>query len=1142
MNKFLKQLVIRVSAVGCLLFHLGVSSAQTYYVSSLTGNDRNAGTSRETALKTIDEVNRRLQEGLLPGSKLLFERGGIYYGSIRIPSSVRGIVDYPITFGPYGEGDMPVISGAKQISNWEQTGNNTWKASVSSHPENIDILFINGKKYYPARYPNRGYRTVTNRYSNGLQDNTLKFPDGYWNGATIAFKMNDWEIYRDTVNYSYSDGRIDKIGRNSSQTPGAGWGYFFQNHINALDTIGEYVYDKRAGTLTLCTNKNPKDQLIEYMDTDYGVRINYSGSNSQNGHIHIEGLCFQHYKSSAIYAIEGKNLIIRQNVIRNTRNGIYIALVDNCQILGNTISDVECNGLTLGNVKNSRIHNNTICRVAISLDGGQNGIENSYGILMSTPASATQPNDNCEITGNRIDSIGYIGIRFFFSQNLLVKNNVINYSMLSLSDGGGIYAWKSPNDDEHIDKNKPNKIIDNIVLNTIGNDDGSANKFYNVFSRFIGSQYGIYLDDDIANLVIEGNTVANSGRGIFFHGSQGNKVRNNVLFNNIVANIACADSKYNSFLNNEIKNNYIYGQNTGRFPGINIPYLIYSLSYGIDESRIASTNQVDSNYISAPFNANIGNINGSLINKNTLSTKLDFDVHSNAEPVSFAASGANSPEEFAILVYNPTPRDSAILLDHSYMSFNGMVHAGSIHLQPFTSAILFRYKNTGEPLDAPVVESHLCLAYHVPESLDLLKVDTIIWVVSPSAAGLIKSVSDNKGGRVIVEWHNYQASPVQLIYSVQMNDGSSYVSKPLTVNLEQDIERSPAPVGTSEIKDPTIPGFFTADNPAATEIEWILPSGVGILSPYDTRGNTVSVVWRQNILGTYPITYRLKNPCGEWGAESFPLYCSFSVEAPELSHNNPCAGTNTNFIARAYHGALSYQWTITPSEAGSTTSRTNTATISWSPYFSGQAIVSYTVAISTQESYSSPHTLVVVGEMPTKPTMATGADKIYLNHPVETYRATSEGIQYEWIVTPLQAAKIQNCENETASILWNTTYLGEATVAYRIMNECGWSEISYPLVVRVHKSDLFDDIPGIFTPNGDGFNDTWDIPSMHNYPDAMIRIYNRAKKLTVEFKGAQLPWNGRDFSGRLLESGYYLYQIEVQGQGIVASGYVTVLR
>ena len=86
------------------------------------------------------------------------------------------------------------------------------------------------------------------------------------------------------------------------------------------------------------------------------------------------------------------------------------------------------------------------------------------------------------------------------------------------------------------------------------------------------------------------------------------------------------------------------------------------------------------------------------------------------------------------------------------------------------------------------------------------------------------------------------------------------------------------------------------------------------------------------------------------------------------------------------------------------------------------------------------------------------------------------------------------------------------------------------------------DIPGIFTPNGDGFNDTWDISGIDQFPEATIRIYSRTKKLMVELKGAQMPWDGRDRNENLLESGYYLYQIELQKGMKIIAGYITILR
>ena len=121
---------------------------------------------------------------------------------------------------------------------------------------------------------------------------------------------------------------------------------------------------------------------------------------------------------------------------------------------------------------------------------------------------------------------------------------------------------------------------------------------------------------------------------------------------------------------------------------------------------------------------------------------------------------------------------------------------------------------------------------------------------------------------------------------------------------------------------------------------------------------------------------------------------------------------------------------------------------------------------------------------------------------------------------------------------------GSSSVTLRVIDESeneSTCTASVQLVVQIPPSDL-KDIPEIFTPNGDGFNDTWDIPEMDQYPEATIRIFNRTKRLVIELKGAQMPWDGRDRNGNLLESDYYLYQIELRRGGKVISGYVTILR
>ncbi len=79
--------------------------AETVYVSN-SGDDNNSGLSAEAPLKTLSAAFGRM---LVPGDKILLERGSTFEGEVKILSS--GTQTAPIVVGSYGEGDKPVITG-----------------------------------------------------------------------------------------------------------------------------------------------------------------------------------------------------------------------------------------------------------------------------------------------------------------------------------------------------------------------------------------------------------------------------------------------------------------------------------------------------------------------------------------------------------------------------------------------------------------------------------------------------------------------------------------------------------------------------------------------------------------------------------------------------------------------------------------------------------------------------------------------------------------------------------------------------------------------------------------------------------------------------------------------------------------------
>ena len=83
-------------------------SGTTYYVST-SGSDGNSGVSASSPWKTVAKVVA-FEPSLRQGDCVLFQRGGVWYEELKI-SNVHGSQSYPITFGNYGSGNLPVLDG-----------------------------------------------------------------------------------------------------------------------------------------------------------------------------------------------------------------------------------------------------------------------------------------------------------------------------------------------------------------------------------------------------------------------------------------------------------------------------------------------------------------------------------------------------------------------------------------------------------------------------------------------------------------------------------------------------------------------------------------------------------------------------------------------------------------------------------------------------------------------------------------------------------------------------------------------------------------------------------------------------------------------------------------------------------------------
>lgn len=69
----------------------------------------------------------------------------------------------------------------------------------------------------------------------------------------------------------------------------------------------------------------------------------------------------------------------------------------------------------------------------------------------------------------------------------------------------------------------------------------------------------------------------------------------------------------------------------------------------------------------------------------------------------------------------------------------------------------------------------------------------------------------------------------------------------------------------------------------------------------------------------------------------------------------------------------------------------------------------------------------------------------------------------------------------------------------------------------------FENVPNVFTPNGDGINDFWYIPTAMS--SERINIINRWGVKVKSLTGTE-KWDGTDFNGKNCTTGYYYFQSE----------------
>jgi len=834
-----------------------VASATDYYVSA-SGNDSANGLSSSTPWKTLSKVNAEF-ERLLPGDRILFNRGDTFYGTLIISKS--GSSAGSITIGAYGSGSNPVLSAFTVISGWTDEGNGIYSKSISveSAP---NVVTVDGVIVPMGRYPDKEWLSIDS-YSgtSSITDAALSSsPD--WDGGEVVIRKNHWVIDRNPI--ASHSGTTIYYNSASGYSPIKGFGYFIQNHLRTLTTPGEWYYN--GGKFYMYFGSaGPSGKVVRVSCLDQNVNIKLKD------HITLSNLTLEGANKSSVFISSSSYLTIQNCNISYAGNRAIDGGVNSgktsqgFKLINNNINDILNTAIILaGEFQNSLISGNNISN--ISMIPGMAGSGDGQSIAISLYGSGHT------VEYNRLTNLGFNAIDF--SGNYIkIRYNFINNWALVKDDSGGIYTsaqgsnyWAGT------------EIVGNIILNGLGAPNGVVVTDERV--------QGIYCDHHNRDILIKGNTVYNCGMGIYIKNAHEIKIHDNVLFanreNQLHANHTSAYED-SPLRNIDIRGNIMVSKS----PDVKI----VDFNTYVDEDDLRRFGTADNNYYARP-------INDANANNRTLRTTVNwYGVSSNdgyrsvSEWSSWTGQDANSSKSKVFITdvdkfrfeYNASTSNRVVSLNGSYVDVKGTKYDGSITLAPYTSAVLMVDPNPSAPPAIPAYVSseikdgapsileiryNLSLANIVPAassfSVQVNSAARSVSSVSVSGTKVLLTLSSPVayGNTVTVAYNKPSTNPLQTAAGGQ--------AASLSVQSVTNRIAAPPPAvpvyANSEIKDgapsilemtynlslanivPAASSFSVQVNSAARSVSSVSVSGTKVLLTLSSPvayGNTVTVAYNK---------------------------------------------------------------------------------------------------------------------------------------------------------------------------------------------------------------------------------------------------------------------------------------------------------
>lgn len=146
--------------------------------------------------------------------------------------------------------------------------------------------------------------------------------------------------------------------------------------------------------------------------------------------------------------------------------------------------------------------------------------------------------------------------------------------------------------------------------------------------------------------------------------------------------------------------------------------------------------------------------------------------------------------------------------------------------------------------------------------------------------------------------------------------------------------------------------------------------------------------------------------------------------------------------------------------------------------------------------------------------------------------------EQEIIVPPLMELEPSAISESTA-----TLYTKETATSSNTANEENTLTHNEETTVK-EIAQIWKKLPNTFSPNADGVNDLFFIED-NNVSDFSITIIDSKNNIVYKSDEVNFKWDGRDFSGNLVEAGTYIYYVmgsDHSNKKIAKTSYLTIIR